>query len=338
MATQVTTQAQVPPRPWRGSLSRAMRRNGLQIGIVGVFLLLWIACIIGAPDTFLQPNIYGSLMQTLPYWGIIALPLTLVVIAGEIDLSFISITGVGMLSFWEVYSWSGNLYAGLAACLAAGFLAGLLNGVIVVYLGIPSLVATIGTQFFWRGFLNVALRGQGHSLVDTQGTLFRDLLVKKYFGYLPMQMFWMIVVAVLVWFILNRHRLGAHIYLVGDNENSARLMGINVGRTRMLAFALVGLAAAFGGLIQSVDVRYFWPNVGQGYLMVALAAVFLGGTSPFGGVGSVLGTFVGAMIIAWINPAIVAIGWTGVGWTELIYGLIITAAVAMHVVLRKRVI
>jgi simple sugar transport system permease protein len=214
---------------------------------------------------------------------------------------------------------------------------GLLNGVIVVKLGIPSLVATIGTQFFWRGFLNVALKGQGHSLVMTQGTLFRDVLVKKFFTYIPMQMFWMVLIALAVWFVLNRHRLGAHIYLVGDNENSARLMGINVGQTRMYAFALVGLAAALGGLIQSVDVRYFWPNVGQGYLMVALAAVFLGGTSPFGGTGSILGTFVGAMIIAWINPAIVAIGWTDVGWTELIYGLIITAAVAMHVLLRKRV-
>jgi len=84
-----------------------------------------------------------------------------------------------------------------------------------------------------------------------------------------------------------------------------------------------------------MDVWYFWPNLGEGYLMNTLAAVFLGGTSVFGGTGTILGTFVGCFIIGAIQPGIVAIGLTGY-WTKLIYGLIITASVAMHSFLRRR--
>jgi simple sugar transport system permease protein len=319
---------------WKTGLVQTARKNALQLGIIGVLVALWIFFIVGAPDVFLESNIYRAMMVAIPYWGVIALPLTLVIIAGEIDLSFISIMAVGMVAFWKVFTWSDSLGLAFAACLAAGFLVGLLNGIIVVKFGIPSLVATIGTQFFWRGVVNVILKGQGHSLVVMEGSLLRDGLVGRVRGYLPAQMIWMLLIAIAAWFILNRQKLGAHVYLVGDNRNSAQLMGVNVQRTRMLVFALVGLAAAFGGALQSVDVRYFWPNLGEGYLMRPLAAVFLGGTSVFGGTGTILGTFVGCFIIGSIEPGIVAIGLTGY-WTQLIYGLIITASVAMHSLLRR---
>jgi len=311
------------------------RKNGLQIGIIGVMLGIWLLFIIGASDTFLKPDIYRALMTSVPYWGVIALPLTMVIIAGDIDLSFISIMAVGMVVFWEAYETTSSLGVAFAASLVSGFLVGLLNGIIVVRLGIPALIATIGTQFFWRGVVEVIRRGQGESLTLARDTVLRDVLVSKVGGYVPAQVIWMVLVALAVWFLLNRHKLGAHTYLIGDNEASARLMGVNVGRTRMLLFALVGVAAAFGGIIQSLDVWYFWPNLGEGYLMTTLAAVFLGGTSVFGGTGTILGTFVGCFIIGAIQPGIIAIGLTGY-WTKLIYGLIITVSVAMHAFVRRR--
>jgi len=296
---------------------------------------IWLLFIIGASDTFLKPDIYRALMTSVPYWGVIALPLTMVIIAGDIDLSFISIMAVGMVVFWEAYETTSSLGVAFAASLVSGFLVGLLNGIIVVRLGIPALIATIGTQFFWRGVVEVIRRGQGESLTLARDTVLRDVLVSKVGGYVPAQVIWMVLVALAVWFLLNRHKLGAHTYLIGDNEASARLMGVNVGRTRMLLFALVGVAAAFGGIIQSLDVWYFWPNLGEGYLMTTLAAVFLGGTSVFGGTGTILGTFVGCFIIGAIQPGIIAIGLTGY-WTKLIYGLIITVSVAMHAFVRRR--
>ncbi len=337
MTAHVRNQSQeVPQSLWAARIAPFVRKNGLQLGIVGVLFGLWILFIVGAPDTFLKSDIYRALMNSTPYWGVIALPLTMVIIAGEIDLSFISTMAVGMVAFWQMYDWTGSLGLAFAACLATGFVVGLLNGVIIVTLGIPSLIATIGTQFFWRGVVEVVRGGQGESLVFTKGSVLREMLVGEIGGYLPAQVVWMVLIAIAVWFLLNRHKFGAHVYLIGDNENSARLMGVNVNRTRMFLFALVGLAAAFGGVVQSVDVWYFWPNLGEGYLMNTLAAVFLGGTSVFGGTGTILGTFVGCFIIGAIQPGIIAIGLTGY-WTKLIYGLIITVSVAMHTVLRKRI-
>jgi simple sugar transport system permease protein len=334
MNSRVEKQGRV--QTWQTGLAQFARKNSLQLGIIGVLIGLWILFILRAPDTFLKFDIYRALMTSIPYWGMIALPLTMVVIAGEMDLSFTSIMAVGMVAFWEVYDRTNSLGAAFVACLVIGFLVGLLNGIIIVKLGIPSLIATIGTQFFWRGAVERVTQGQGHSLVVTKGSLLRSSLVSDVGGHFPAQVLWMVVVAVIVWIIMNRHKFGAHVYLIGDNENSARLMGVNVDRTRMLLFALVGLAAAFGGVVQSVSVWYFWPNLGEGYLMNTLAAVFLGGTSVFGGTGSILGTFIGCFIIGAIQPGIIASGWTAY-WTKLIYGLIITASVAMHTVLRRRI-
>ncbi len=320
----------------RESTTVLIRRNAMQLGIVGVLAALWALFIFAAPETFQSKEIYGALMSTIPFFGVIALPLTMVVIAGEMDLSFPSIMAIGTVAFLEVFHATDNIALAFVSALAVGFAVGLFNGIIVVKLGIPSLIATIGTMFFWRGVVLVIREGRGDTLVTVRDTLLREALVGRFNGFWPRQMLWMLLVGVAVWILLNRHKFGAHVYLIGDNEDSARLMGINVDRTRMLVFALVGLAAAFGGVLSSLEVSYFWPTLGEGYLMRTLSAVFLGGTSVFGGTGTILGTFAGCLIIGAIEPGIVAIGLTGF-YTQLIYGLIITVSVAMHGALRRRI-
>ncbi|MBN1219885.1 MAG: ABC transporter permease [Anaerolineae bacterium] len=307
---------------------------GPQIGILTVFGLMWVFFIIFAPRTFLSPQIYQAFMSTIPFFAIVALPLTMLIIAGEMDLSFPSLMAIGMVAFVLVFNATGSVFLSLGAGLVTGFLAGLLNGIIVVGIGIPSLVVTIGTQFFWRGAVLVLLGGKGNTLVETRGTFFYNLLVGKVAG-VPMQMVWLVLIAIATWVLLNRHRFGANIYVIGDNKQTAELMGINTARTRILMFALVGLASAFAGILASLHVSFFWPSLGDGYLLRTLAAVFLGGTSVFGGVGTILGTFIGSFIIGAIEAAIVAIGLTGF-WTQLIYGLIIILSVSMHAILRRR--
>ncbi len=226
----------------------------------------------------------------------------------------------------------------LIVCLLVGLLCGLINGFIVVRIGIPSLIATIGTQFFFAGVALVITNAKGGSLLTAQQTapLLNTLLVGKLFGFIPAQFLWMIIFAVVMWVLLNRHRIGAHVYLIGDNTNSARLMGISVDQRRVLLFAVVGVASAFAGLIASLSISYFYPTLGTGYLLQTLAAIFLGGTPVFGGVGTILGTFVGCFIIGIIEPGTVAVGLTGF-YTQLIYGLIIVVSVGMHTVLRRRI-
>jgi simple sugar transport system permease protein len=317
------------------SLGRFVRRYAPQLGILGVFFALWLLFIVSAPQTFLSPQIYLAFMSTIPFFAITAMPLTLAVICGEMDLSFPSVMALGTVFFIFVFNATGNVVLALAAGLAIGFAAGLFNGVFVVLLGIPSLVVTIGTQFLWRGAVLLLVSGKGYSLTAARDTLAYQLLVGKIGEYLPMQMVWLVIITIATWIVLNRHRFGAHIYLIGDNEKTSRLMGVPVDKTRFLVFALVGTAAAFGGILATLQVSYFWPSLGEGYLLRTLASVFLGGTSVFGGTGTILGTFIGAFIIGAIEAAIVAIGLTGF-WTQFIYGLIIILSVSMHAILRRR--
>ena len=121
-------------------------------------------------------------------------------------------------SFIFAFDATGNVTLSLFAALLVGLFAGFMNGVIVVYFGIPSLVATIGTQFFWRGAVLVLSQGKSGSLVETKDSFVHTLLVGKIGDYLPHQMLWLVVIAIATWILLNRHKLGAHIYLIGDNE------------------------------------------------------------------------------------------------------------------------
>jgi simple sugar transport system permease protein len=332
--------AEDPARPLSkiargGPSSRFLRKYSLQLGIVVVAVVVWVLFLIGSPRTFLAGDIYISFMSTTPFFALMAIPLTLVIITGEIDLSFPSIMAFGMTGFDVVFLATGSLYLGFAACLVFGLLAGLLNGLIVVRIGVPSLVATIGTQFLLRGVVMIITNGQGLGMTEVQGTALHAALVGRAFGVVPMQFIWTIAIGGIVWFFLNRHRFGAHIYLTGDNIESARLMGVNVKRTKMLAFAIVGLVAAFAGFVVSAEVQFFWPTLGEGYMLNTLASVFLGGTSVFGGTGTIFGTFVASFIIGAINAGIVAAGLTGF-WTSFIYGLIIVASVSIQTVLSRR--
>lgn len=246
MSTEETARP-LSKRAGGGSTTWFLRKYALQLGIVGVAIIVWLLFLIGAPRTFLSKEIYISFMSTTPYFALIAIPLTLVIITGEIDLSFASVMAFGMVGYDVVFVATGSVWLGFIACLAFGLLAGFINGLIVVKIGVPSLVATIGTWYLFRGVVLVITNGAGLGLTETTTTALHDIVVGRAFGLIPMQFFWTIGIGAIIWFFLNRHRFGAHVYLTGDNIDSARLMGVNVGRTKIIAFLIVGLVAAFAG-------------------------------------------------------------------------------------------
>jgi len=318
--------------PGSDVLNAFFRRYGLQSGTVMMALILWIIFAVGSPETWLHRDIYSSLMSTVPVTqsGIIALTLTLVVIAGEIDLSFGSVMAVGTWVFMSCPQPELALIAGIAAGLGVG----LLNGFIVVRFGIPSLVATIGTWFFWGGIVIVGTGSAGAGTGFAKGFV-TSLLAGRIFGYIPAEMPWMLTFAFLLWLLLNRHRFGAHVYLVGDNDQSARMMGVRSNRVRMGVFGLNGAAAAFAGISSTIEANYFWPTVGSGAMLPTVAAVFLGGTSIFGGRGTIFGTFVAAFVIGAIEPGIISLNLTGF-YTQVIYGAVIVIALIVQSAVRGR--
>jgi simple sugar transport system permease protein len=305
-----------------------------QIGITVAFVALWLAFIVLAPDTFLDNRIYVSFAQTTPYFALPALLLTMVIVSGDIDLSFPSIMGLGMVGFIAVERTTSNVGLAVLTALAVGALAGLLNGVFVTLIGIPALVVTIGTLFLYRGLTLALVNGRSFALVEARDSEMSRVLIGRLLG-VPMQFVWLVLVAVGTWVLLYRHRLGQNGHVIGDNRPAAQLMGIPIRRTRTVMFVLVGVASAFAGVMNSLQVSNFYPGVGAGYLLPALAAVFVGGTSVFGGRGTIWGTFIGAFMIGAIQAGIVAMGIEAF-WTEVIYGGIILAAVSIHAVLQRR--
>jgi Ribose/xylose/arabinose/galactoside ABC-type transport systems, permease components len=323
-----------PPRP-RGALTRFTTTWASQIGITVAFLGLWLAFIVLAPSTFLSDRIYLAFAQTTPYFGIVAMFLTMVIITGDIDLSFVSEMALGMVGFVFTWQATGSVELGVLVALGVGALAGLFNGIVVTYVGIPSLVVTIGTQFLFRGLTLVLVSGKTYALVTASTAPSYELLVGKLAGIIPMEFVWLVVLAVVAWVLLNRHRLGQNAYVIGDNGQAAQLMGIPIRRTRITLFILTGVAAALAGLMSSFQIVNFYPTMGDGFLLPTLAAVFIGGTSVFGGRGSVYGTFLGAFMIGAIQAGIVAVGLTDY-YTNFFYGAVILAAVSVHAVLQRR--
>jgi simple sugar transport system permease protein len=317
-----------------GAITTFTARWASQIGITVAFLLLWASFVVLAPDTFTSDLIYKSFAQTTPYFAIVAMALTMVIVAGDIDLSFPSIMALGMVGFVWVWDATGSTLLGVIAALAVGAAAGLFNGLVVTMIGLPSLVVTIGTQFLFRGLTLVLVAGKSFTLVETRGDPAREVLVGKPLG-VPMEFWWLLGSAALAWVLLNRHRLGQNAYVIGDNPQTAQLMGIPSRRTRITLFVLTGVAAALAGLMNSLQIVNFYPNMGSGYLLPTLAAVFVGGTSVFGGRGSVYGTFIGAFMIGGIAAGIVAVGLTDF-WTSFIYGAIILVSVSIHAILQRR--
>ncbi len=308
----------------------------LQWSMFAVLATILILFMIMAPRVFLGSSIYYSFMSTIPFMTILALALTPVIICKEIDLSFGSIMGFSAWVFVSLCASTGNPTLALVLSLLTGLLAGLLNGILVVKVGVPSLIITIGTMFFWRGLIMVCSGGIGKTLVPIKDTILLKSLVGRIGGVVPAQALWAIGLAFLFWLILNRHKFGAHIFFTGDNIESARMMGIPVNRVKMLVFAQLGFFAAFAGILVSMEALYFWTSLGEGYLLRAIAAVFLGGTSAFGGMGTIFGTFIGCIIIGSLEGGIVAVGLTGF-WIEVIFGLVIVISTSVHSILRRRV-
>jgi len=320
----------------RPAYKEFIARNKVQIGILIVFMLLWLVYLIGNPAVFSQFPIYRSFLSTIPFIGITALGATFIITLGDIDLSFPSVMAVTAWVFCKLISLEVNVWLAAVVCICCGAAIGLFNATLITRIGIPAIVATIATQFLFRGVVNVLAAGQGISLVPVADTVFAKLAVSKIFDdRLPMQAVWFIILAVIFWFILNRHKYGSYISFVGDNKESARMMGINVEMVRTIAFVIMGMLAALTGILSNLEVQYFWPNQGEGSLMPVLAAVFVGGTSVMGGRGTIFGTVLGVLMIGSLEASIIAIGLSGF-WVQLIYGAVIIACVTIYTLISGR--
>ena len=305
------------------------RIEGLAIALV--LALLYLVLILAAPAVFTRPLIYISFLETVPPTLIAALGLTLVITAGEIDLSFpavVSLSGFALSWGWKTFDPAYGAWIGIGMALLAGALVGYINGLMVARIGVPSIMATLAANFFWYGISILLAGGLQVTLKGSQDNFVHELFVGRLFGTVPLQAFWALGLAVLLWFILNRHKFGEGIMFIGDNANVARVMGVNVEATRIRLFALQGMIAAFSGIIVTLDIGVFYPDQGN-FLLPAMASVFVGGTSIAGGSGSIFGTVFGSYVIGSLAAGVVATTISGY-WVQVVEGLVMGAVIILN--------
>ena len=225
-------------------------------------------------------------------------------------------------------------WAGFVLALACGALVGYVNGLIVAKIGVPSIMATLAAQFFWYGVTVLLANGLQLNIKEVTTHLVHTIFVGRLFGVVPLQALWALGLTIFLWFILNRHKFGEEIMFIGDNANVAQVMGINVQKTRITLFTVMGVIAAFAGLLLTLEINVFYPTQGGGFLLPTMAAVFIGGTSIAGGLGSMMGTLFGAYIIGSLEAGIVATTISGY-WVQLVEGLVMGASVVLNVVIEE---
>jgi simple sugar transport system permease protein len=305
--------------------------------VLGVLVVLYGVLIITATSVFTGYRIYMSFLQTIPPVLVCGLGLTLIITAGEIDLSFPAMVALsGFVFSWVFKNFNSPLaaWAGFILALAAGALVGYINGLLVARLHVPSIMATLATQFFWYGATILLAGGNQLNIKEVIPNIVHTIFVGRIGGIVPCQALWALGLAIFLWFILNRHKFGEEIMFIGDNAEVARVMGINVEATRIKLFTIHGMIAAFAGLLLTLEINVFFPTQGQGFLLPAMASVFIGGTSIAGGLGSIVGTFFGAYIIGSLEAGIVATTISGY-WVQLIEGLVMGASVILNVVINE---
>lgn len=312
--------------------------------IILVFLLILGLFMGTAPQVFLAPNIYTTFLSTLPPLILLAMGLTFVIAAGEIDLSFPSVIAFSGFVFAVLFKEYELGWIAVAAALFSGLLVGVVNGLLVAVIGIPSFIATLGTQFFWAGMATVLSGGKSYALRGAEQSSVWQLLVGRppdpgpdypfWLSQLSIQGLWTALIVVFLWFILNRHRFGEHVLFIGDSNSVARVVGIDVAREKVKLFALMGVLAALAALFLTLENKNFFGNQGQGYLLTAIASVLIGGTSIFGGRATLVGTVFGCLIIGMIEAGLVATGLTG-AWVRTVQGLVFLAAVVFYLLVEE---
>jgi simple sugar transport system permease protein len=298
----------------------------MAVSIFGLFMIT-------SPEVFLKGRIYQSFLSTVPIMGVMALGLTFVLAMGEIDLSFPSVMALSGFIFAITFKATNSVILAIIFSLLSGVLVGFINGTLVTLIGIPSIVATLGMQFLIRGFSNIISNGLARTIALDKTISYKIFAEKLW--VIPVQSIWFAGIAIFFYFLLLRHRFGEHVLFLGDNQEAAGMMGVNVKRTKIMVFILMGVIASFAGILSCYRMRTWWPTMGEGYLMMVMAATFIGGTSMFGGEASIEGTFIGAFIIGSLEAGIVAAGLSGF-WTQFICGVLIIVSVIIHTLAKRR--
>ncbi len=307
-----------------------------EAGILVAVLVLFAALAVAAPN-FLSVNNLLSVAQQIAFLGIVATGETFLLIAGELDLSVGSSYGfLGIVLAWLMVRQNVGLAPAIALTLLAGLAVGAINGLFTTRFRIPSFIVTLGMLGVLRGLALGLAAGLPITLASVDPT-FNAVSTGQAFGVVPAQAIWLVGVLVAGSVVLALTKFGYAVYATGGDRRSAAQVGIKTGRVKFYCFLLTQALVAVIAILSVGWLGSANPLTGQGFELQVIAAVVIGGTSLFGGAGSVFGTLLGAAVIGMLSNGLILLGLDQY-WQQFATGAIIVAAALLNVTIRGRAV
>jgi len=293
---------------------------------------LFIGFASNAPH-FLDGETQFEILRITAFSLMIGLPLTFLVIAGEVDLSIGSNYGLcSVVTAIAIVNWGWNPWLAALLAMLVGTLVGLFNGIAVVRFRVPSFILTIGMLSLLRGLALVLTMGLS---IDIPGSIKSSFFAASggSLGPVPAQVLWALGAFLISGFVLRYTLFGARLYATGGNARAALQMGVNPGKVKIWTFTALGLLCGLTGALTAGWLRIGSPNTGTGGELSIIAAVIIGGAALSGGVGTATGTLIGALIVSMLQTGLILLGVQG-NWVQVYVGLLIVVAAALEPWLR----
>jgi ribose transport system permease protein len=325
--TPLEDQPAAKPSGLRGLLRQ--RETGIALAAIAMLIGLSLFA-----HNFATSENLLNVIKNLALLGIVATGMTFLFVAGELDLSvgsmYILLT---MLLAYMIVNLSLPIPLAILLTFVLGGLFGLLNGLITTQLKIPAFITTLGTMLMFGG--SSLLLNDGIQIIGIKSATYKSLMAADVFGFLPAQVFWMLGIMLIGGLVLARTKFGYQVYAVGGNRQAAENVGINVNRIKILCFTATGVLVAMSSVIAVGWFGSASPSQNTGFELDIIAAVIIGGTTLYGGSGTIFGTFLGAAIFGMIGNGLVLLGVNSYG-EPIVKGIVIVLAVALDGFIRTR--
>lgn len=306
----------------------------IAIGEVGVIaaLLLLVAFFYFMQPAFLSERNIRAILNVVSFVGIIAIGQTILLVAGEFDLSVGSVAGLSAVVAAKLMTALAlPVPIAILGGIGVGALIGLINGIVVVKFRIPAFIQTLGMLFIGQGLIQLVT--DGYPVYPLPKEVNDIGLTSLAFG-LGWSFAFFIVAAIVADFVLRRTVLGRNMYATGGNQEVARLVGINTSLYKIGAFVTVGALAAVAGMFVMADLGSGGTSIGSGWELTVIAGVVVGGVSLFGGAGTIAGGVVGILMLKVVQSGLVVIG-VNSNWQQIAVGVIMVLAVGLDILRRR---
>jgi ribose/xylose/arabinose/galactoside ABC-type transport system permease subunit/ABC-type sugar transport system substrate-binding protein len=295
-----------------------------ELGILLALLFLMACLALFAPRFLDQENLFNVLRQ-FSFIAIIAIGETFVIVAAGIDLSVGAIAGLSGVVCCALLSGGFGVLPSVALGLLTGVACGLFNGSVAAFVKLPYFIVTLAMMSLARGFVYVIT--QGRPIANLKASFFE--LGQGTLGPVPIPVIVMFVLVLLGYLLLNRTSFGRRVAALGGNEQVALLTGLHVTRIKIFVFAISGFCSAVAGILLASRLNSGQPTLANGYELDAIAAVVIGGTSLFGGSGSILGTLIGAAVMGVMRNGLVLLN-VSAYWQSVAIGMVILIACSLE--------